>query len=234
MRIALCTPFITMDDLYREACRQLDEHVSGTVHQLAIFRAQASLLEQVRSWLATQALDDGADVLLCIDSDMVFEPASVLSLCEQAHELGAIVGAPSIQKQPLGKVTAHFRPDLYSEVDFYEHGHCYEVAAIGLGVTAIARCVFKRMDELCPPVQCAWDGVRPYFHSIIRDGQWYGEDYSFCRRAQDTGSHVYCDTRVRVGHVGRYSFRIEDAYAFVPQIPKLTLLLAENRFVSRE
>ena len=37
----------------------------------------------------------------------------------------------------------------------------------------------------------------------------FGEDLSFCMRARDVGSEIYCDSRIKVGHIGQYPFSEE-------------------------
>ena len=38
----------------------------------------------------------------------------------------------------------------------------------------------------------------------------FGEDLSFCLRAREAGLKLYCDSRVRCGHVGNVIFNEEN------------------------
>ena len=38
----------------------------------------------------------------------------------------------------------------------------------------------------------------------------FGEDLAFCLRVKDLGKKVYCDSRIKVGHIGYKTFGEDD------------------------
>ena len=36
------------------------------------------------------------------------------------------------------------------------------------------------------------------------------EDLSFCYRARNIGTKIYCDSRIKFGHIGNYEYTEED------------------------
>jgi hypothetical protein len=45
------------------------------------------------------------------------------------------------------------------------------------------------------------------FDTIIEDGRYLSEDYTFCRRWQNMGGKIYVDPTVTLDHVGTYTFK---------------------------
>ena len=39
---------------------------------------------------------------------------------------------------------------------------------------------------------------------ILENGEYFAEDYSFCKRVVDMGETIYVDTNLELGHIGRY------------------------------
>jgi hypothetical protein len=57
-----------------------------------------------------------------------------------------------------------------------------------------------------------WGGqykVHPWFLPMIVGEDYVGEDFAFCKRARDSGINIYCDTTVRLAHIGRYEYSFD-------------------------
>ncbi len=167
---------------------------------------------KARSVLATNALEQGADVVFFIDSDTIFDPLDVERVADVARETRGIVGVPYSQRQLGGIVVGGFDESI-EQVTFFEGGGRYSASsAIGMGFTAIHQDVFRKMDSL-PDMQivsCIGHKCRPYFRELTVDGNWLHEDASFCHLARTLGFPTELDTRFRLRHVGEHEFRIED------------------------
>lgn len=171
------------------------------------------------------------DWILFIDSDMSFQPSAVstLVLTRQKFDLD-IIGGLCFQR------TDPFQPTMYVKAANVEHGYTFlekwdadaavEVDATGMAFVLIHKRVFERIlgamgegfpsfeerQKILPAPFFTWDGE-------------YGEDFRFCRDAQATGSRIFVDTGVKIGHVGQTTvteetflreivFRHPDAQAF--------------------
>ena len=56
----------------------------------------------------------------------------------------------------------------------------------------------------------AWNGTDAswaFFDTMIADGQYLPEDYSFCRRWRQIGGEIWIDLQSRFDHVGSYVYR---------------------------
>lgn len=220
IRITLAQPTgETIDRRHLQCLEQFEQHVVRQGIPYERTRASgSSLLEHTRSELATKFYDkeDAShdDVLLFVDSDMTFEPASLLELCKEAHQRSAIVGGVSMSKKPLGEVNTRFE-DESERIGFFAAGDVIPVKRIGTGVMAIPRMVLGAIvqhDPHCQKVTLTHGNeVYPFFRSLIINGMWWGEDMSFCYRAQQAGCSIFADTRARIGHRGPYEFNLEDS-----------------------
>lgn len=174
-----------------------------------------SLIEQSRSMLATQALDEGADVLFWADDDVVFHPADAVTLVGDAEHYGSLVCAPVAVRGGCA-VNTTFVDGV--RVQFFEKGHIYEMLSSGLACAALHTNVLRDVAKRLPRVQ-VWEGAPPcypFFRGIIehREGhehpRWMGEDTAFCLRARAVGYRLWCNTRVRTTHWTPKGYRIED------------------------
>ena len=169
-------------------------------------------IDMARSLLAGAALAHGADVMVFIDHDILFDPFDIDRLADVARDTRAIVGAPYAQRAMGASLVGSFDASV-QEVTFFEGGGLYPTdGVIGMGFTAIHRDVLERLDRLPQYAlrNCREGIVRPYFEKIVVDGYWLHEDASFCAAARRAGAQTFMDTRIRVKHLGDHPFAIED------------------------
>lgn len=180
------------------------------LHMLVFEVRESSQIDMARSQLATMALDHGADVMVFIDDDMLFDPLDVERLAEVARETRGIVGAPYSKRKMGAGVVGGIDT---GEVTFFEGGNLYPVpGCIGMGFTAIHRDVCTKLDTLQDYALInSQEGVlRPYFKKLVVGGYWLKEDASFCHAVRQAGASLMIDTRIRVKHLGQHPFGIED------------------------
>lgn len=173
-----------------------------------------SAIDQARCVMAQCAIDDGYEHLVWIDSDIAFYPWDVYKLI--THNLNFVTGAYSIKGWP--RLTTRFDPE-FKEIKFGEHGGLYKSiwSATGFMYTHIS--VYQSIVNKyrMTPVKI-WGGqykVYPWFLPMIIDDQYVGEDFSFCERATNSSNSIYCDTTIRLSHIGKYSY----SYDFLNRQP---------------
>jgi hypothetical protein len=164
-----------------------------------------------RSVMAHQALEDGYEELMWIDSDVVFEADAVDRLRD--HDV-AMVSAAYPKKATSAFSFHSYRP----KIRFGDGGGLIEVYYATTGFLLTRREVYETVRDKCALPLCnqAWEiPFVPYFLPQIipyGEGHWYlAEDYAFCHRAKTCGYTPYMDTSIRLWHVGRYAYSWEDA-----------------------
>lgn len=85
-----------------------------------------------------------------------------------------------------------------------------ECEAVGTGFLYVRRDVFTEFCEATPELAYRGPGgdlQHHYFNSCVEDGELYGEDIWFCRRARKLGFKVFADYGIRLTHSGNKVFR---------------------------
>lgn len=169
--------------------------------QLAIERN--TLTPTARNNLFQKAIDHGYDWIFWVDSDMVFEPDTLLKLIETAeHGHDFVTGLTFSRKFPCFPTICkelHWKP--YE--DHIDHGCTYftDYPKDSVFPVAAAGCACLLMKtEL-------GEKVIDHFRCAPFDNlQCMGEDYSFCWRLNKIGVEMVCDSRVKVGHIGEFVY----------------------------
>jgi hypothetical protein len=170
-------------------------------------------IDQGRNQMATDALCEGFEETLWIDSDMGFRPDDVQRIRAHGEPIVTVI-APQKGKRALA---CHIIPGT-EKLTFGEGGGLHEILYAGTGFLHVRREVYTRVQEQLELPLCNEMFKRPmipFFQPLIRrqhEGTWYlAEDYSFCHRARLCGFRILADTAVRVWHVGNYAYSWEDA-----------------------
>ena len=170
-------------------------------------------IDQGRNQMATNALLEGYEETLWIDSDIGFHPDSVDQL--RAHDLPIACGIyPQKGKRALA---CHIMPGTPS-IHFGRQGNLVELLYAGAGFLLIRREVYLSMQRQLELPVCNerfGNPMFPFFLPMIRrieEGHWYlAEDYAFCQRARDCGYRIFADASIRLWHIGTYRYGWEDA-----------------------
>ena len=170
-------------------------------------------IDQGRNQMATDALIDGFEETLWIDSDIEFHPDAVDQL--RAHGRPLCCGVyPQKGRRALA---CHVLPGT-QQIVFGRAGGLKELLYAGAGFLHVRRQVYLRMQyRLDLPVTNERFGAPmiPFFQPLLHpleDGTWYlTEDYAFCERARQCGFQIMADTSIRLWHVGSYTYGWEDA-----------------------
>lgn len=170
-----------------------------------------------------------ADYFMFIDADIEFSPDSVIRLLESGHDVSVAcypkkaVMWDQAKDSVLKKEQKNMAMVSSSLVINFgiregqikvENGFC-EILDGPTGFMLIKREVFKQLEEKFPELWCVNDHQNRTFdkyHAVFdcmidpETKRYLSEDYAFCRRWQQMGGKIYCDTMTTLGHVGNLSF----------------------------
>ena len=173
-----------------------------------------SAIDAARCQIASDALRDGFEELMWIDSDIGFSADDVEKL--RSHQLPFTCGLYP-KKGPRQFANIFHRGMHY--VQFGLGGGPHDIPACGFGFTHTRREVYdavKRQFDLPECNRSFRTPLVPYFSPMISQDTsgepWYlNEDFSFCERARQSGFRIIADTTIRLWHIGRYPYGWEDA-----------------------
>lgn len=169
----------------------------------------SSLIYDARNTLARQAIAENYDRILWLDSDVDFAPDLLKRLSADMDEGRELVsGLYFKRKTPVKPVIykelGYFHSDLDDSVtptavcyEDYPRDEIFPIAGCGFGAVLVSVDLIKRVTEK--------------FGLPFSPMMGFGEDLSFCARVSQLGGQMYCDSRVKLGHVGLFSIT-EDFY----------------------
>lgn len=166
-------------------------------------------VNRARSVIATWFLGSDAEVLLTLDDDIIFRPDDVLSLCEQAVEYDVVAALYPTRGKGSTIPTSRLRLGVvYDMTDPTPQPIDYAAA----GCTAIHRRVLERLakDMTLHNQGTTWAFYPFYYELLDTDGIMLSEDWAFSYRVWNAGFGVYCNPAVRLMHVGRYAFSLDE------------------------
>lgn len=161
------------------------------------------------------------DWLLFIDDDMVWEPDVIGRLVQTRDEFDLdMVGGLCCRRTPPYNPTLYARDQPTSgKLRFIEDwtDDIVEVDATGMAFIVIHKRVFERIAESpMPSLESRQAGPGPDF---FRWQGTLGEDLRFCEDAKKSGSRIWVDTRVKIGHVSERVIYERDYLLEVAQRP---------------
>lgn len=173
------------------------------IHDTHYSTSVASLIYDSRNAFAARAITEGYDRVLFIDSDMIFEPDLLKRLSDDMDTgLDYVSGLFFTRRSPV-------KPMIYKTLDVskaedgtpmavtetytdYPRDALFEIQGSGFGAVLINTDLMRKV----------WDKYGPSFMPVPT----LGEDLAFCYRARSLGAKLYCDSRVKLGHIGTVVF----------------------------
>lgn len=158
-----------------------------------------SLVYEARNALAAQAVKEECDYVLWLDSDMTFGPDLLNDLL--ADDKDIVAGIFFRRRPPFNPcIYKTLRADrefpernAHEQYDDYPKDTLFEVEGVGMAAVLVKIDVFRKITLN----EYKGHSVAPPFVPLLG----YGEDLSFCIRAREAGCEVWCDSRVKVGHM---------------------------------
>lgn len=196
MKTLIAVPCMDMvHTLFFKAMMDLDKPEGTNVAVSA-----SSVVYEARNQLAKVAMDGGYDRVLWLDSDMTFEPDLLTRLSADLDSgLEYVTGLAFTRRDPVMpcifrecgvKVDANgIRVPKAVPFDALPSKPMFQIAASGAAAVMMTTSLIER--------------VYNKYGLPFSPMPGFGEDLTFCLRASDLLVPLWCDSRVRLGHVGQ-------------------------------
>jgi hypothetical protein len=163
-----------------------------------------SLLVAERNRLNKAFLETDCTHMLCIDADLGWPAQAVLAMLNQDKDF--IAGVYPTRRED----TFLFRPVFKEDGSVVTDGkNLLKMEYIPAGFMLIKREVIEKMhqhfaDLYFKPKAKENEHMDGFclFDTEIRDGEFWGEDYVFCRRAREAGFEIWVDPYIEFDHHG--------------------------------
>lgn len=165
----------------------------------AVFLPGCSLITMARNQCVQDFLDSDADRLVFVDSDVSWEPGSLIRLA--SHDVDFVGGAYRLKQEPEGYPVGWLeKAELWADPDT----GLLEVESVPGGFLCLKRSVFDQFrdhhgDRSYSHYQ--FSGYS-YFDAPYMNGRLYGEDAFFCHFWRQAGGKVWLDPELSLSHHG--------------------------------
>ena len=170
---------------------------------------KGSMIFDARNEIAVDAITQEADRVLMIDSDMRFTNDLMMRMSERIDQgcemvcglffKRVIPTSPVIYKQlepPETNPKTGKKKKRVVAYKNYPKDSLFEVEGCGFGAVMMTKQLIKDV----------WDAYnQPPFMPL----DWCGEDMAFCYKARQLGRKIWCDSTIKVGHLGQVEFTEE-------------------------
>lgn len=168
---------------------------------LMIYQVPGTLIFNQRERLAEEAIKDGADAILWVDSDMRF-PKDALEIL-LSRDLPIVGVNATTRRFPVKPTALDIDPETNDLVKVNSKGKTglEQVMGVGFGMVLIKKEVFLAAQK-------------PWFWFEQTDkGGTIGEDIYFCAKAFDAGYQTVIDhdLSMHIRHIGTYEYGWDDA-----------------------
>jgi hypothetical protein len=165
-------------------------------------RKSSTLLPTERNILFENFYQSDATHMLCVDADMGWEAADVVSMLLKNKDI--ICGAYISRHEHDLYV---FQPYSDDPKHMVSSNGLIRIKSIGMGFMLISRTAIQRMrDNLLqykyeqPSIDLTTKKGYAFCDTEVRNGVHYGEDYTFCYRAELSGNEIWVDPTIKLNH----------------------------------
>jgi hypothetical protein len=166
-----------------------------------------SLLVAERNRIIEEFYRSEATHLLCIDSDLGFPAEAVIAMLNEDKEFVAGV-YPA--RTPDSTVEFLIRPKLKEDNKLIFERHLLAAEYVPGGFMLLSKKAIQKMRNKFPELHYqpkAEDKKEEhaylFFNTEVHEGEFWGEDYVFCRRARQAGIDIWVDPLIEFNHDGK-------------------------------
>jgi hypothetical protein len=163
-----------------------------------------SLLIAERNRIMQAFWESDCTHILCVDGDLGWPAEAVIAMLRTQKEFVAgVYPARGVANTFL------FRPELTVTGAVVQEKHLLKMQYIPAGFMLIARSAVGKMRDKYPELyyepQDKRNELPPgycFFDTEVWEGEFWGEDYVFCRRAREAGVEIWVDPLIQFNHAG--------------------------------
>jgi hypothetical protein len=185
-----------------------------------------SLITRARNFIAERFLRQPEYThLLFIDADISFDPMTVLRFLDFDKDVIAGIypikdlNIHKLRRLPIDDDRAaeaacyHYSSPIQMDDDTMPQNGFVQVDYAASGFMMIKRQSLEAMAARYPDLKYREDFTGPgleecygFFNTMIYEGHFLPEDYSFCKRWRDIGGEVWGDMVSRFDHIGKFVY----------------------------
>lgn len=194
---------------------------SKNIETVPILTASGSLLVAERNRLLEAFWKSDCTHVLFIDSDLGWPAEAVYAMLNANKEF--VAGCYPARGS---SDTYLFRPVVDDAYRMTQDNHLLKMNYIPAGFMLLSRLAIKKMRDKFPglyfePKAKYQNNPEPgycLFNTEVYEGEFWGEDFVFCRRAREAGIEIWVDPLIQFDHAGTIGMLAEKIMAEQEQI----------------
>jgi len=146
-------------------------------------------ISAARAKMLRKALDAGAEVIVFIDHDVAWRPADLLKLIETDGDV--VAGTYRFKSDEISYMGTI--KSTYEGTPKCREDGCIEAELVPAGFLKITTSAVDKIMQHYPDL-CYGERYRmsvDLFQHGAHKGNWWGEDYAFCRRWREAGGEIW-------------------------------------------
>ena len=176
----------------------------------------SSLLVSDRNRILQMFWESGAEYLLCVDNDLSWDPMVVPKLLNDMT-VGDKEFVAGVYPTRDGKAF-NFRPETEEDgrIIIDEKTKLLKMQYVPAGFMLMKRSVIEKLHNKFPELKYTPKDPRSeaesaycLFNTEVWEGEFWGEDYVFCRRVREAGIDIWVDPLIQFNHAGVIGSLIE-------------------------
>jgi hypothetical protein len=177
-----------------------------------LITASGSLLVAERNRILEAFWQSECTHILMIDGDLGWPPQAVLAMLDSKKDfIAGVYPARGDQNTFL------FRPVLNDNGSIFTENHLLKMNYIPAGFMMLTRQAIGKMRDKFPelyfePKNKEVSNPNPgycLFNTEVYEGEFWGEDFVFCRRAREAGLEIWVDPLIQFDHAGTIGMLIQ-------------------------
>jgi hypothetical protein len=178
--------------------------VMHNISSMYRIHSSGSLLSAERNMLNKFFLESDCTHMLCIDADIAWKANDVIKMILYDEEF--IAGAYPARSEDH----FHFEACTNPDGTIIQKGNLLKMNLMPAGFMLLKRSALEKMIAFYPELAYKPKSVRRdnfqgtmLYNTELIDGEFWGEDYVFCKRAINAGIDIWCDPTFEFNHAGR-------------------------------
>jgi hypothetical protein len=155
-----------------------------------------SIITKARNGIVSRFIASGFDNLLFLDSDMAWDAVDAVTVLHSPYDFAGIAYRQKKEGAPFNCVLSG-----------KEDNGWIGATRTGAGFIVLSRRCLTEMTRQYPHLRYEDNGEHyALFDFVLKDGLYYGEDYTFCDRWVAVGGGIWLYP-ADIGHIGKKIYR---------------------------
>jgi 2-polyprenyl-3-methyl-5-hydroxy-6-metoxy-1,4-benzoquinol methylase len=166
-------------------------HVNNRNYSVGVYMKISTVIDRARNELVRDALKDGCDGILFIDSDILMPKGAIDKLIDMDTDIAS--GLYFAKSKPYLPVARVIKNTKHFYLEDFEYNQIIDVAGVGMGLCLIRSNVFKKLQY--PYFKFEWKNDEMGIYQLA-------EDLYFSDKAREAGFSIKLNTGILLEHEG--------------------------------